>query len=293
MLGKVLPLASIAGSSFIIINTLCFKALRKSNSSRLVMFFSVCSFIHSLVIFFSTLPDLSIALTYEAVCLIQAILLQYFFIAYLLWTSCVSVSLIVVCYFKKNDIRRVERYYHFVCWCVPVIFCVLARTHFGLDKVWCWIAAPDDLFVLLVIIAPTIIIILFNLIAFFFILVRVQKRYSTNLEDTSLIYLMSRQELAKKLVPRLSLYPVILCLCTVTGVYIQTRRYIDTSYEPSFLTQLFYQISLAQGFFNAIVYLFSSKLKHEYRRVIIECSTYKANSYRGSQGLNLQFDDEQ
>jgi len=250
------------------------------------MFLSVCVLAHSMLAIWSHMPDLGIKTTFldnPTVCLLQALLLEYFYLAHLIWASCMSISMIAMCY-AKTDIRRFERYFHLVSWTVPVLFCLLSRANMGWTGNWCWMQSPSDISMLTAYLLPSLLIIFFNAVSFVLVIRKVRGELADvdEKENASLVH-NRRHQLAKKLAMRLAYYPAILAVCNFGIMYQRFAQFVNPSYEVPFFLVILIQISYIQGLFNAAVYFSSPKVKGEYRNLLAGCIIKRKE-------LNLQED---
>jgi len=234
------------------------------------MFLSICVLSHSLLALWSHLDDFGIKnlLDIPTVCLIQALLLEYFYMAHLFWASCMSISMIAMCY-SRADIRRFERYYHMFSWTVPVLFCVLSRTNMGWTGNFCWMQDPSDISMLTAYLLPALVIIFFNAVSFVLVIIKVRWHFAdVDQEENASLVNNRRHQQAKKLAMRLSYYPAILAICNAGIMYQRFAQYVNPSFEAPFYMLIFIQIDYVQGLFNAIVYFSSPKVKGEYVNIL-------------------------
>eukprot|EP00112_Aurelia_sp_Birch-Aquarium-sp1_P025574 Seg857.4 transcript_id=Seg857.4/GoldUCD/mRNA.D3Y31 product="Cyclic AMP receptor-like protein A" protein_id=Seg857.4/GoldUCD/D3Y31 len=73
-------------------------------------------------------------------CDAQAFLMSYFDWAVLCWVCCITFNLWLLAIKKMNKIEF-EKWYHIVCWGVPLLWAALpfVGDHYGPAGVWCWV----------------------------------------------------------------------------------------------------------------------------------------------------------
>ncbi|GAM19060.1 hypothetical protein SAMD00019534_022350, partial [Acytostelium subglobosum LB1] len=267
---------SITGCLFILIH-FCWIRLLRTSLSRLVIFPTLCILIGDLVMFptFISKETNIYFLRTPALCFTQAAIIQFTVVANFFWSMCISITLIFLVFSPSRDYKKNDVLYHIGCWGISFLIIILTRTHLGDDGDRCRYRNMDDIvrFIINTFLCGSIL--LFNLVVFGITMKHTVNGNLVAYESTqSLIFTNEKNIATKRVVWRLVFYPIVLVLCStmviVLDVYEFTIINIDHS-KPSFVYLLdLYRyargIYLLQGFFYAIIYGRSSKLRNQYKR---------------------------
>jgi len=232
----ILATASLGllGSLFIISTFLLFKEIRLF-STKLIFFLSLSDFMASICWF----PFGSKA---EILCVIQAMGLQFFLCSSLLWTMCISISLLLAFYsdkFETFELGRNFKYYHLLCWGIPLISVIIcfAFGRYADEGPWCFLV-PDSLFRLFYYI-PLTIVFLVNFGTFVAIRLKITRfKYSIEARMNTMV----------------SFYLVAFLAAQLPSVTNGFQNFWQPS-NPIFALYIFQStFQPLQGFFNCIVY---------------------------------------
>lgn len=77
--------------------------------------------------------------TNQVTCQFQAFVMQYFGWSTILWVLAITVNILLVV--KKIESSRYEKWFHLVCWLVPLLWSCLPfiGDNYGPAGIWCWI----------------------------------------------------------------------------------------------------------------------------------------------------------
>lgn len=77
--------------------------------------------------------------TNNATCQFQAFVMQYFGWSTILWVGAITVNVLLV--IKKIESSRYEKWFHIVCWLLPLLWSCLPfyGSNYGPAGIWCWI----------------------------------------------------------------------------------------------------------------------------------------------------------
>ena len=139
-------LFSLLGSFLIIFTYIRFKDLR--TVSRHIV---VCIAISDLMSSLSSCAGLLISPKLDPrnkACVIQAFFGAIFVLSSFLWTMCLAITLYIVIVKQNTDLaeRLIFPWFHFICWCLPLVINVVAVSLNNLGNTgdletagWCWI----------------------------------------------------------------------------------------------------------------------------------------------------------
>jgi hypothetical protein len=224
----------LLGALFIISTFLLFREIRLF-STRLIFFLSLSDFMASLCWFpFGYLSDVS--------CLAQAMGLQFFLCSSLLWTMCISLSLVFAFYsdrFESFELSQNMKYYHIICWGIPLLSVVICFSFGRYANVgpWCFLV-PDSLFRLFYYV-PLTMVFLVNSGVFVAVRLKIaQHRYSIEARMNVMVSFYLLAFLASQL-PSLT-----------NGL----QNFFQPA-NPVFILYIFHALfQPMQGFFNCLVY---------------------------------------
>jgi len=130
--------ATFVGCVFIVVSYLAFKEFRHFHL-RLVFLLAVTDLCTSLTFILNIFVDNSD----ELPCTILGASLQFFELSSALWCLCIALTLDQVIRLSNDHVEMLEKYFHFVCWCAPMVTVVASYflDIFAYVGVWCWISA--------------------------------------------------------------------------------------------------------------------------------------------------------
>jgi len=141
----VASIASAVGALLILLNWLC--ATQRSFVLRLIVFLSFANLVTAVAYMMSFFEwRLTVTPAFDrGWCLAQAMLMIIFEDASILWTGAIAVTMHYQVVARRKNIDRLERWYHLVCWGVPLALAVTLFLTGMLGEadaprnVWCWI----------------------------------------------------------------------------------------------------------------------------------------------------------
>jgi len=224
----------LLGSLFIIVTFFLFKEIRLF-STKLIFYLSLSDFMASVCWY----PFGSVN---EYLCLIQAMGLQFFLCSSLLWTMCISLSLMFAFYadkFEHFELSRNMRFYHCICWGIPllsVIICVSGGKYADIGP-WCFLV-PNTLFRLFYYV-PLLIVFLVNFGIFIAVRLKLAQHQHT---------------IEAKMNVMVSFYVVAFLMAQLPALANGMQNFFKPD-NPMFSLFLFHAIfQPMQGFFNCLVY---------------------------------------
>lgn len=224
----------LLGAAFIIITFLLFKEIRLF-STKLIFFLSLSDFMASLCWFpFGNVNDF--------LCLVQAMGLQFFLGSSLLWTMCISLSLMFAFYadkFETFELSQNMKFYHIICWGIPFVSVVLCFAFGRYADVgpWCFLV-PDSLFRLFYYV-PLTVVFLVNFGVFIAVRLRIaQHKYSIEARMNVMV----------------SFYLVAFLASQMPSLTNGLQNFFQPD-NPVWLLYIFQALfQPMQGFFNCLVY---------------------------------------
>ncbi|EGG20709.1 cAMP receptor-like protein [Cavenderia fasciculata] len=169
-----------AGALFIIVSYLLFKDIR-SFATKLI--------------FYLSLSDLMSALSYlpfgrrsNVLCDMQGMGLLFFLTSSYFWTMCISISLFLVFFTNRYELNYLLRYYHYVCWGIPLFSTSVSLIFgaYGRTGSWCFIADPTSFFRLFYYL-PLIVVFFVNLVVFICIRWKVSQHSNSLVSKVNII----------------------------------------------------------------------------------------------------------
>jgi len=211
------------------------------------------------LIFYLTIADIGTSLAFCLpmddywICQIQGGLLSYFMLSSVLWCAIIShaMSKVIKC---NLDLHKYEKQYLFIGFVIPLL-CLLVlidNRSYSMTIGWCWIyeRSPSDsevylqvFYKLITYYIPLLVIEIYIVSQYFLI-----KRYFV----TNSSILTSQEDLKRKVVEKMRLYPIVLFCCQMPCAII---RILLFSYMPSweFVSIAGFGLSI-NGLANAVVY---------------------------------------
>jgi len=134
---------ALAGSIATVVTYLLFK---RRFPSSLALYFSIDCFFLSCFLAIGPVAGLSLLSTNYGVCLTQAIGLQFFGTSMIWWFFSIALNLYLIVVWKNFKTDQFERYFHVVCWGLPVIQTILPLIfdEYGNLGLWCWILTDHN-----------------------------------------------------------------------------------------------------------------------------------------------------
>lgn len=131
-------IVSLLCSSTIIILYLSLKKIR-TFSQKLVLLMSISDIVSCVGSFFGSEKS-------GVLCYVQSMLLEFGQLSSVLWTMCMSITLFLVLFLKKKRrYRSAEKYFHVLCWGLPIVMIIIALSTSTIGTVggYCWIS-PEN-----------------------------------------------------------------------------------------------------------------------------------------------------
>ena len=186
-------------------------------------------------------------------CTFQGLAMQFFQFSSILWSTAIALTLYRAVV-KRTETDGLMKHFHILCFGVPGVFCLLplTTTSYGNTGAWCWIQAAGHRdagtwWRLFIFYLPLWIAITFNAYTYF-ITIRAMNQLFKSQDE------MEIPAKYKKLIQRLSLYPLILVGCWFFG----TVNRIQNSIAPESPVYALFFLQVCgrslQGFLNAIAY---------------------------------------
>jgi len=276
---------SAAGSLFIIVSFGYFPESRKF-SRKILVYMSVADFFSSLAFVWSSTIESPLDAP-TASCVAQGFVLQFFYLASYLWTSCFAFHLFQLIWKKNPTSERYELYYHILSWGVPAALCayffvkfLMGEASMGfVERPWCWIRNVDtgtawswtgSLEQFLFFYLPVAITLVYNLMVYVFLARVVGQVLSASMES--------------KIRKRLIMYLLVFVICAVWGFINRTyQAFADQHAQSETLTTLECVMGPLQGALNALVYGMNEKLRDRY----LSCCFGGSTRRRGEKGAGL------
>uniref|UniRef100_A0A7S3G605 G-protein coupled receptors family 2 profile 2 domain-containing protein n=1 Tax=Palpitomonas bilix TaxID=652834 RepID=A0A7S3G605_9EUKA len=192
-------------------------------------------------------------------CLIEANINHFFTLSSVLWVLCIAtqVFLVVVREQKRPSLLP----YHFVCWGVPLVGCIvlMSTQRFGPDFVTCWIVNGNfwyriGFFNIFVLAGFIYMLTLYILIGVHL------KRLHKQVEKLG----TRRGSQVSRLLRRFTAYPALFLLVWIGPNIVDLNPYGES---PCFLLVIKSACFPSQGFFNAVAYGINERLYHKYREL--------------------------
>eukprot|EP00117_Sycon_ciliatum_P018469 scpid85974/ scgid1684/ Probable G-protein coupled receptor 157 len=138
---------SCVGNALIILSFVIWPQLRKATSRQILIYVSICDFGSCLINAISgrTDPGQTVGLP----CQVEAFFWIIFTLGFVLWSTCMSIYLYMsIARDGTAQAKRYVKFFHLVCWGVPVVVSSLAFGLGGLGNSslsttvgWCWIGS--------------------------------------------------------------------------------------------------------------------------------------------------------
>lgn len=128
----------LIGSLFVIFIIWLFKTYKYFHQ-RLILALSVAALCGSISFMLTGVPQ-----ERGTFCEFQAWLITYFVLALLFWVCCITFNILRA--LRGDRAKRLEKWYHFVSWGVPVIFASAPFSEhvYGPAGPWCWVAGDVE-----------------------------------------------------------------------------------------------------------------------------------------------------
>ncbi|EGC31999.1 hypothetical protein DICPUDRAFT_82126 [Dictyostelium purpureum] len=272
-------IACFVGCLFIIAH-FCWIPLLRTSLSKIIIFPTFVLLLYDLISFPSFISkNISLYINRSTIlCNLEESILQFLIVSNFMWSVCISVNLLYLCFNSNKNLKKKELLYHLVSWGIPLLVVVISKipNMISDNGNQCRYKSPNYIKFYL---ENTIFIaiITFNFIVAF---ITIKHIISGNLREsetntTSVLFINEKKITTKKIVWRLLLYPSILSICYLMTLVLTIYQFTVSSKDLAVqnrLNALLYTakgVFLLQGFFNALVYLRSSKLRDRYKRIYI------------------------
>lgn len=245
LVGSIL---SILGCFFIII--LYFFLKLKIFAYKLVLYMAIADLVHSVC--------LLLPLT-EPWCHIQGFLLEFSSLSSIIWTAIMAYSLYESVIKLNSNIEAKEKHYLIVGFIVPLLISCIPEISqaYGYSQGWCWIVENEYNYIYRIICFYLILAVVFvyNCVVYWIVWKKLYKEILKDMKDEEI------NRINKDLVRKLKMYPVAM-LVSYAGV--ASKRLIEMIHfkgEIFWLSLIGGGMMSLIGFFDAIVYGFSSEVK--------------------------------
>lgn len=258
---------SLLGSVVIVASTLLFRDFFRALAWRLIFFLSVADGIASLayIIHMTTLDR------YDAVCVVEAFLMNSFELSSVLWSSAICCHLLLSVVVSPKRIARMELLYHVVAWMLPLIWTAILLSHGRLGRTsnWCWLI-PDNIvfgyrfFTFL----PIFVSLVFNVTCYIGVCIALRvmvnrsSRWRAVLRDRG-----ARREMRALL--RLSMFTVAFFICWVPPFANRLSELLG--YDLIYLEYAQAVVNPLLGFINVIVYGLTTPRFFARYRMLLSC----------------------
>eukprot|EP01133_Synstelium_polycarpum_P006688 gene6688-7777_t len=135
----IADITSILGCLTVLIGFWRLKLLR-NHVTRVISCFCITSCIKDSIALILTITKSAESSTFA--CYLYSIVITYGSLSCWLWTLCLAISIYVLIVQRCPEIEKLEKYYFFICWALPIISTVtmLAKNMVAYVDVWCWIS---------------------------------------------------------------------------------------------------------------------------------------------------------
>jgi len=231
----------VLGALFIIITYATFRDIRNRFGISLLYYLSIANLLDCIAFFPWNVE--------HKLCVPQAFVIHYFQVASFFWSAFIGFSVFAVIYldkmFDSPDLSRSMRWFHAISWggallatVPPLIFEEYGKNENSMEP-WCYTPNGDDLIRLMVYV-PCIVTLVFNVIIFIAVRVKLSKWHS---------------EESKTLKMNVTLYVASFVLSQTPPLINRIQNYVDPNHPM--LALIIMQISLQplQSFWNAIIFI--------------------------------------
>lgn len=197
----------------------------------------------------------------KSMCEFQAFIMQYFGWSTLLWVAAITVNVILA--IKKIEGARYEKWFHVVCWILPLLWSCLPfiGNKYGPAGVWCWIKRDATALRFGTWYIPIFVVIFFLIGSYMYIVISVIQHnrqwsgtYNQEIEH-------DKNMLAKEVKP-LAAFPLIYLLSAIPTLIYRIDDAVHPSklprYELLILSSIF---APSTGAMNAIAFAFYSEIQ--------------------------------
>eukprot|EP01102_Stenamoeba_stenopodia_P015681 TRINITY_DN536_c0_g1_i6.p1 TRINITY_DN536_c0_g1~~TRINITY_DN536_c0_g1_i6.p1 ORF type:complete len:339 (-),score=48.81 TRINITY_DN536_c0_g1_i6:174-1190(-) len=265
---------SILGSLFIILSYYKFKELR-DHLLKCVLFISISDLIYTTVFFICyfvrlDMPSDSSSETPTPICMVEAVFLEQFIIASWIWPACFAFQLYqhIV---RGTQINRF-RYFHIISWGIPLIcnIVLISTKSYGPPKSglgWCWIKPTLPLFEFIFGYGILGILLIFETILYIAIVIHIRRQLMAfSLLPGSRVMVVNQLEGQSN---RLTWYLLVPLLCWSWGLANRIYQAVSDDPDATWLGIMQGCFAASQGFWNAVIYLFNSKLRVMWSNTIL------------------------
>jgi len=264
---------SAIGCLFIIVSYCLFRVWRHFHL-RLILFLTICDLAACITSIFGTKtrrePFPPIA------CYSSAALLQLSSLSSFLWTACIAHTLDQVIRKGNDKVERFEKYYHLICWGIPIGCDIyLWLTHrLGDADLWCWILPGQDAYRFGMFYIPLSLVIVYNVITYFMVTRKLKK-------EQKLIVKVMEDNNDHTIQTSFRWFLLVLLVCWVPAIANRIQNYLYPNSPIFWLYCLHGFFSPLQGLLNSVIYGFNDELRRNYRRFFDRntCCCCKGNNY--------------
>lgn len=279
---------SAIGSLFILITWFLFSDLHFF-SRKLIVYISITDLASSITFFYGTfLNGYQEGTSPTTGCIVQGMLIQFFYLASYMWTGCLAMHLYQILIKKVDNAEQFEKWYHLFAWGLPLSICgyLLYRELHGAsilggaDRAWCWIADHSSRNLtweekgvfeqFLCFYVPQVLVFAFNA-SLYSILIRQVKG----------------SQLGDKIRKRLLWYLLAFLFVAVWGLIHRVYQVFIPDHKPSYVLSIAESFfGPLQGFLNCIVYGLSKKIAARYCKLWVQQGTAQESYYSSHASSN-------
>lgn len=270
ILTEISTWATLAGTIFIIVSYLAFKELRHFHL-RLVFFLAITDFFVSITF----ILNLHIDLTQNIACEILGAFLQFFELASALWAFCIAFVLDQVIRLNNYNVERLEKYFHVLCWIVPLGTIVASHFQglFANTGLWCWLGEKDrELYRWLYFYGPLVLILVYVVVIYITISqkIRAQIRLSAN------VYAANNETTIQQ---TFRWYIIGWIICWVPAIMDRVQGMIEPDSPVYILSALHAFFAPLAGFCNSVAIGFNDEIQAQYSAVFHRLGMNKSKEY--------------
>lgn len=239
---------SLLGSCFVMV---CFVAIpRLRNFGFKLVFMLACSEAFYSIAYLMGSPEAE-----SFLCKLQALMLSFFSLSSLLWTSAISYTLVrSVTQPRRIGIHLKEPSFHIVAWGIPLILALLpmlTESYGKQDAHFCWIKNEgiDNFWRFFQFYVPLFACIVYNALCY--------QKASKTVHHAQVVNAMDQTNEPKIETPRrrsLLLYPLVLVVCWIFALCNRIQNLLNPTSPQFWLYLLQIVFSCLQGLLHAIVY---------------------------------------
>jgi len=198
-------------------------------------------------------------------CYFQASIFQLFCPMGCLYTTCLSLNMLMMCKgMSKEKIAKTEKYCHAACIGLPIIFSIFAlfTVEVSTSEQWCWIPIVHQSEVLLSFYIPIFIIFVINAVIVGYITHKIRNDFFSGNENLNLLVTSKMKLKLKNNLKRIILYPVVFVIF-YSFAFIDRVEIIATRSEDIFGLTMLHNLVLLEGFCSAMILGFTPSVSRK------------------------------